>query len=168
MNWATFSKMPVRRRMETGVYSFDFLDLDAREYRLEVNGLKHGGAAATDILLQFSQDGVTFDENAANYLCGGQAAALKGVCLSQALPLDTWTATAIEIDGFNLAVKSWAHPNGGRFGVNSGARFAATYNNQSVIWTAMRVTTTANTPAGAVTHPFTHNLGILLREKRPS
>lgn len=158
--WGTFSQIPVRRRMETGLASFDFVDLDAREYSLEILGLKHSAGSVTDILLQFSADGVAWDDNPAHYIVGGNSAGFAGACLHQGLPPDTFFSGIYEIDCFDLAEASWVAMAGGRFSSNLGARNPSTYNDQPTVWTGIRIANSAG-------HPFTTNLGLLLREKRP-
>lgn len=159
--WGTWSRLPVRRRYDIGVSVIEFHELDAREYQLEINGLRSAGAL-TDLALQLSADGITWDETPANYITGGVAALSPtgGFPLVASFGTDFWYAGVFEIDNFDLATPSWMHNRGGRLASSTGMRYVSVMNSQAVVWKAMRIKAISGIT-------FSHNLGCLLREKRP-
>lgn len=160
-NWTTWSQLPVRRSLAVGVTAIEFRDLDANDYMLEIKGLQHNSVTPSDVIVQLSADGVTWDVTPANYVVGGAGATLTGAPLHSALPLDTYYAGYMAFESFSAAAyKTWMTPYGGRFSVSTGVRSGEVLNSQLVSWSALRITTEQGST-------FSKNLGVLLREKRP-
>lgn len=155
-----WGESPIRRNMDVGSATIDFLNLgDFRELQMEFHGLQQNGGGPFDVALQFSVDnGATWDVTGGNYVTAlDTAPAMVGVPLAGALPVLTTVAGQMEIYNWNTPWPASTIQRLGRLASNSQVKTGPTFHNTLVARNAIRLI------CGAA---FSMNLGVLIRTRK--
>lgn len=157
-----WSTKPIRRNTTTGAANLDLTGLyDMPDLKLSMSGLAHNTVGAdTDVLIQLTFDGVSWDTDPANYVHinypGG-----AGFLLSAGLPEAVNHLGVVIFTGWNEDRPTWLRWRGGRSAALAGARFIDAFHKNPKRPVGMRIT-------NSLGYPWTTNTGVLLRQRQAS
>lgn len=164
MTVMTWSQRPIRTSTAVGSPNIDFTGLyDFGALLLTIEGLRYTGTDPdTEVLVQLSHDGVTFDAAVASYkglVLVPPANGVGGFMVNSLLDKDIDTAHRIVFTHWNEAKPTWADFRGGRLGAGTGARAALGYHNVARKCQAMRIT-------NSLGYNWSGNIGVYLRQRQ--